>query len=132
MTRPRETAADRKARVARLDREAPAHFVWSDPVEPDVPVPERGYTEGWAFVVSLSSYSQSVAVHRAWSEPCCHGTGRVGASSARWSGGPSQGGVPLYSSEARALRAARAEACRQMARVLLDVDERIAAAGGGQ
>lgn len=111
-----------KAEQARIEREAPAHLTWTDPVAPDVPPPAcYGHTEGWDFRVSLGSWGDPVTVERAWSTAVSHGTG---VYSARASG--SQGSRALYSTEALALRAARHEVCRRAARMLLSVDERIA------
>lgn len=115
-----------KAEQARIEREAPAHLTWTDPVAPDVPPPAcYGHTEGWDFRVSLDSLGGQVYVGPAWSEAYRNGEGDY-----KFAQSGSHGPRALYSTEALALRAARHEVCRRAARMLLSVDERIAKASG--
>lgn len=97
---------------------------WSDPTEndllPDIPPVLVGYTEGW----ELCTYDSTV--RRAWSEGHAHGPGAWSPPSRSRSA--SQGGIALYSTEERALRAARRLVEVDSARRLFRIDAKIAAA----
>ena len=87
---------------------------WTDPVNPDIPPPSDGCTEGWVF----NSYSKKV--ERGWSTNVSHGTGearKAGSQKSCW----------LFSTKANALAAMRNEIEMRSAKILLDVDRCIAA-----
>lgn len=115
-----------RLRTAR-DTEAARHFTWSAPVLPDVPPPAQStgvYTDGWAFRVYPGAFGPAASVYRAWSSGMAHGDGRAPVTrEERWGRSASQHAISLYSTEALAWQAARAEVCRQAALALLAVDE---------
>lgn len=87
---------------------------WTDPVEKDLPRPDRGSTSGWDY----NAYS--VRVYQAWSEPVSHGDGpaRNGYSG-------SQGGIALFSTKLLALKALRHAVECDSAEKLRKIDEMI-------
>lgn len=106
-------AAQADARIARALR-------WSEPTEPDLPIPTEGATSGWAFwPPTMPDVRQ---VEQAWSERTAHG---YGVQRTPWRSG-SQNGVPLYSTRLRALLALRGAYERVFAHVLDGIDAEIA------
>lgn len=87
--------------------------------EPDIPIPAPGDkpTSGWQF----NRYSRVVGP--AWSASSFHGDGPAKASHMA-----TQGGIPLYSTKLRALRALRRNLERLCAEQLRAIDIQIEAA----
>lgn len=107
---------------AAIDRaETLAALRWTGPVERDVEVPLRGYSEGWDY------NAHSMRVWQGWSGQVVHGTGPAPKEGGRHYNG-SQGSRRMYSTKAKALAAMRHEMEQQAAANLLKVDRQIAAA----
>ena len=115
------TKKEQTAMQAAIDRaETLAALRWTGPVERDVDIPEKGYSEGWDY----NTYS--MIVWRGWSDSVSHGKGRVPEDGKYRSG--SQRGVKMFSTKARALAAMRHEMEQKAAAEILRVDRMIAAA----
>lgn len=95
---------------------------WTDHVEPDVPIPERGgvLAKGWFFNTYYGNAESacSSCVH--------HSIGRDDRTD-------SQGAIRLYSTKLRALKACRHRMELEFARKLAEIDRKIEAElkGGG-
>lgn len=113
------TKKERAEFDAAIERaELLAALRWTNPVEPDVPVP------GWGEPASIGfmQNAYSIRVDKGWSTSVSHG---MGDYDERGSG--SQRGQRLYSTAARAWSAMRHEVEMRAARDLLKIDRLIAA-----
>lgn len=117
MTKTERAEMDRLEIVSRANRALRwSTFGFADRIEPDVPVPQSGHTEGWTF----NSYG-SGRVERAWSEMTVHGSGEHRPhGDSRRSG--TRGGKALFSSRLLALSALRSAKEREFATVLAQID----------
>lgn len=99
-------------------------FRWHEPVEANVPRPTgwNTVTEGY---ISHGYVTIGIRAEKGWSERSRHGTGPKPDPKNYHSG--SQNGIDLYSTESKALRAARAVIVRDMARKLAAMDSDIEA-----
>jgi hypothetical protein len=114
------TKKEKAAFDAAIERaEILAALRWTAPVLPDVPPPKSGYSEGWEF----NAYTRRV--EQAWSDTVTHGSGPAPHDYKRYVSA-SQNGIALYSTKARALAALRYEVELQAAKMLLEIDKRIA------
>ena len=93
---------------------------WTVPVEPDVPIPERGETKGFLYV-NGSTPGIRYARSRSTSHIESYDERYLQAHAATWT----QGGKRLYSTKLRALQALRRELEREAAARLAAVDEQI-------
>lgn len=93
---------------------------WTNPVEPDLPIPESGYVNGWRY----NSYRDG-RVYPAWS---AHNSHHDGDFYEQWKSAKvssSQRGVSLYSTKVLALQALRAELEEEYAKNLARIDKMI-------
>lgn len=117
-----------QAKFAELEKELAVRkaFRWYDPVEPDVPPGERNNpSKGW-----LSSFWRDEPLTKASSGPEYHYSGADAWETLTGHRCDSQGALWLYSTAARALRAAQAEACREFADTIVRLEKRIAELDG--
>lgn len=116
-----------KSELATLEEaRRQAAFRRTMPVDRDVPVPKSGaagmsYSEGWDF------NTHTLDVRLCWSTSVSHGYGPAPKPGQRHTFG-SQGGLALFSSKERALRALRWSLEEDAARTLRKVDKAIEAA----
>jgi hypothetical protein len=97
-----------------------AALLWTAAVEPDVNVPERGFSEGWLF----NPYTMEV--WESWSDQTGFGRGPAPIEGNRYGG--TQGSRKLYSSKKRAFMALRHAVEKEAAAKLLKIDKLIEAA----
>lgn len=118
------TKAERAEMAAlRAERDLYKSFRISPAVGPDVAVPDGGsVTRGWLPVGS----AQYGRVEPAASRYTSHATGEK--ASREYSMSWTQGGRPLYSTRALALRQLRHEVCKEAAKRLVEIDRQIAEA----
>ena len=112
-------AAKAEMQAAINRAEALAALRWTAPVQPDLDVPENGYSEGWDY----NSYSQ--CVFTSWSGRISHGTGPA-PTEGNYSSA-TKGARRLYSTKALALAAMRHDIELKAAADLLKIDRQIAA-----
>ena len=116
------TKKEQAAMQAAIDRaDTLAALRWTGPVERDVSVPLKGYSEGWDY----NAHSQRVWV--GWSGQVAHGQGPAPKDGQRHYNG-SQNSRRMFSTKARALAAMRHEMEQKAAGDLMNVDRQIAAA----
>jgi hypothetical protein len=110
-------------RLVSLRRQIRLARAWNrtQPVEPDVPIPDSGgvLAKGWSF----NSYTDRVEV--SCSSSISHSTGRNDRTT-------TQKPIRQYSSESRALRALRYQVELLSAKRLADIDARIEKAEAGE
>lgn len=117
MAMTKKEQAEMRAAIDRADTLAALR--WTSPVQRDVSVPEKGYSEGWDY----NAYNKTV--FREWSSRISHGTGPAPEEGRHRSA--NQGARRLYSTEALALAAMRHEIEQNAAADLLKIDRQIAA-----
>ncbi len=88
-------------------------FHWTSPIEPDIPVPKNGLVSGWMYTLNSRN------VYAAWSTSNKHGD--MPYTPQFWYGN----GIALYSTKTKALAALRNAIEVQVAKDLLDIDNRI-------
>jgi hypothetical protein len=112
---------EQAAMQAAIDRaETLAALRWTEPVERDIGIPEKGFSEGWDY----NTHSQRVWI--GWSDRTAHGSGQAPINSRIRNG--SQGSRKMFSTKAKALAAMRHEVEKNAASELLKIDRLIAAA----
>jgi len=116
-------AEKQRLELAERERDLARSLRWSPPVSRDREPPAPGNTEtmslGWDVIVSTGR------VYKAFSRSSSHGSGWPADDEPRWRRADSQGSLPLYSSELRALRSLRHDVVQECAKRLLDIDKRI-------
>jgi hypothetical protein len=113
------TKKEQAAMQAAIDRaETLAALRWTNPVSPDVGIPETGYSQGWDY----NAYTGDV--YLGWSGRVSHGTGAAPEARSYLSG--IQNPRRYYSTQALALAAMRHEIEIKAAGNLLKIDRQIA------
>jgi hypothetical protein len=111
---------EQAAMQAAIDRaETLAALRWTEPVERDIGIPEKGFSEGWDY----NTHSQRVWI--GWSDRVAHGSGPAPTDFRIRNG--SQGSRKMFSTKAKALAAMRHEVEKNAASELLKIDRLIAA-----
>ena len=114
------TKKEQAAMQAAIDKaETLAALRWTGPVDRDVLVPERGYSEGW------DHNAHSMRIWRGWSGQVVHGQGPAPKDGDRHYNG-SQGSRRMFSTPEKALAAMRHEMEQKFAHDLMRVDRQIA------
>ena len=129
-------AMNKREKAAFQRLEILAALRWTPKVDPDLPIPTEGHTQGWRASVLTSSSGDAVttvidgSVRRSWSEPNRNGHGEHTEESRLYAGG--WRGVALYSTELLAWKALRHGLELEYAANLSRIDKRISELEGSK